>query len=188
MCAGTATSTATRGRRLSSSLSWSSSISLCLHVSFCQQSRQQGPWGRVCRLATAAAVAGCSPWQGASAQRAGRTRPADVIGSVTLVVVKGDERAEEYRQQMQNLQKYAAVNSLPPVRDTRCPWVLCCTHTLHAASGCAQDLKDNMLSHLKMSFDNKQLRRARGMLLRCSAAGCCRAPGSLSTPTCALQR
>ena len=102
--------------------------------------------------------------------RARRTRPADVIGSVTLVVVKGDERAEQYRQQMQNLQKYAALNDLPLVRAGPAVRLLpgvpggrvavACSNTAVAAN--VQDLKENMLSHLKLSFNNEKMRCAGG--------------------------
>lgn len=46
--------------------------------------------------------------------------PADIIGSVTLLVVKGDERVGSYRQQMQHLQAYAQMNALPQVRGAGC--------------------------------------------------------------------
>ena len=40
---------------------------------------------------------------------------ADIIGSVTLLVVKGDERMGQYREQMRALQHYSALNDLPEV-------------------------------------------------------------------------
>lgn len=55
--------------------------------------------------------------------------PADIIGSITLLVVKGDERVGQYRQQMQHLQAYAAMNDLPQVRLAWVSlvwWVFCC--------------------------------------------------------------
>ena len=44
------------------------------------------------------------------------TNRADIIGSVTLLVVKGDERVGAYRQQMQHLQAYTQMNALPQAR------------------------------------------------------------------------
>lgn len=41
---------------------------------------------------------------------------ADIIGSVTLLVVKGDERVGSYRTQMQHLQAYSQINGLTQVR------------------------------------------------------------------------
>lgn len=49
-----------------------------------------------------------------------RPSHADIIGSVTLLVVKGDERVGAYRQQMQHLQAYAQMNALPQVRGAGC--------------------------------------------------------------------
>ncbi|PSC76146.1 potassium NKT2 [Micractinium conductrix] len=53
-----------------------------------------------------------------------------VIGCVTLLVVKGDERVGKYREQMQHLTSYADMSDLP------------------------QELRDSMLSHLKLHFNN----------------------------------
>ncbi|KAL4458838.1 hypothetical protein ABPG75_013703 [Micractinium tetrahymenae] len=55
-----------------------------------------------------------------------------LIGSVTLLVVKGDERVGKYREQMQHLTSYAELNDLP------------------------QELRGSMLSHLKLHFNNAQ--------------------------------
>ena len=42
--------------------------------------------------------------------------PEVIIGSVTMLEVKGDERVGAYRQQMQHLQAYTQMNALPQVR------------------------------------------------------------------------
>ncbi|KAL4435944.1 hypothetical protein ABPG77_000706 [Micractinium sp. CCAP 211/92] len=55
-----------------------------------------------------------------------------IIGSVTLLVVKGDERVGKYREQMQHLTSYAELNDLP------------------------EELRGSMLSHLKLHFNNAQ--------------------------------
>lgn len=55
-----------------------------------------------------------------------------IIGSVTLLIVKGDERVGKYREQMQHLQQYATMNSLPP------------------------ELRESMMSHLKLHFNNQE--------------------------------
>lgn len=49
----------------------------------------------------------------------GKSLIADIIGSVTLLVVKGDERVGAYRQQMQHLQAYTHMNALPQARTRR---------------------------------------------------------------------
>lgn len=51
-----------------------------------------------------------------------------VIGSITLVVVKADEKTGAYRERMHNLDVYAAVNSLP------------------------QDLKQSLQAHVRLHF------------------------------------
>lgn len=59
-------------------------------------------------------------------------RTADMIGSVTLLVVKGDERVGQYRQMQQHLQAYSSINALP------------------------LDLRESMASHLKLHFNSSE--------------------------------
>lgn len=54
-----------------------------------------------------------------------------IIGSITLLVVKGDERMGKYREDMRALQCYATLHSLPP------------------------KLRDSMQRHLKLHFYNQ---------------------------------
>ena len=54
-----------------------------------------------------------------------------IIGSVTLVVVTGDERAGKYRDHMQVLQRFSAVHDLP------------------------DDIRESMLRHLKLYLKNE---------------------------------
>ena len=55
---------------------------------------------------------------------------ADIIGSITLLIVKGDEEVGKYREEMRALQGYATMHALP------------------------QDLRDSMQRHLKLHFYN----------------------------------
>lgn len=56
-----------------------------------------------------------------------------IIGSITLVVVKGDEKAGLYRDQMQVLQKFSAQHDLP------------------------EDIGESMLRHLKLHLNNQHI-------------------------------
>ncbi len=38
-----------------------------------------------------------------------------IVGTITLVVMKGDERTGHYRQRASNLKQYSKVNSIPKV-------------------------------------------------------------------------
>jgi hypothetical protein len=39
-----------------------------------------------------------------------------IIGTLTLVVMKNDERTGQYRQRASNLKQYSSVNGIKPVR------------------------------------------------------------------------
>lgn len=41
-----------------------------------------------------------------------------IVGTITLVVMKGDERTGHYRQRASNLKQYSKVNTIPKVRWT----------------------------------------------------------------------
>jgi hypothetical protein len=38
-----------------------------------------------------------------------------ILGTITLLVVRHDERANKYRDRSENLKTYAAMNAIPPV-------------------------------------------------------------------------
>ena len=55
-----------------------------------------------------------------------------ILGTLTLLVVKADERTGRYRDLSSNLRAYSALNNLP------------------------QELKDTMQEHLRLSFSNSE--------------------------------
>ena len=89
-----------------------------------------------------------------------------VLGTITLLVVKSDERTGRYRDMSQNLKQYNQVNEIPQAR----AHVHACTPltsphpqsrslvqgTRAEALCMAQDLSDSMHAHLRLHFGNEE--------------------------------
>ena len=92
-----------------------------------------------------------------------------VLGTITLLVVKSDERTGRYRDMSAVLKEYIVVNEIPTVCVHQTCFQCCWLHAmipdrLHNFTGwlpiyshkCAQDLSDSMTAHLRLHFSNEE--------------------------------
>jgi hypothetical protein len=95
-----------------------------------------------------------------------------MIGTITLVVMKGDERTGYYRQRANNLKQYSKVNNVPKVRwdvpavpehitvlqppmdSTDC--IIAIAAIYQTLYWVPQKLQNSMQDHLRLHFNNEE--------------------------------
>jgi hypothetical protein len=87
-----------------------------------------------------------------------------IVGSITLVVTKGDEARAARRRYMKNLSNFIDINKLQEKVDSKehLPYRQrhFGSHHRHSASGKDKNLLDDMRSHMELHVEYESVRRA----------------------------